>query len=191
MADREDDDRDREFPKKLADSSSSSNGGVVDDDSKYANPQPSMNSSPSPQQAKVPRKNKKTPAEKELSLRKYFDTVGPSEGFDSVVDSDSDSDMLGDIRPDSMDDEEVIEAAKFAVNEHNKTLEKQNHLIFERVMKVNTQVVVGFMLYMTLEVKERQGNENEERSFYEAKVYLGINRHIALEFLRPAIHFKG
>ncbi|KAH7541860.1 hypothetical protein FEM48_Zijuj02G0012300 [Ziziphus jujuba var. spinosa] len=163
MADREDDDRDREFPKKFADSSSSSNGGVVDDDSKYANPQPSMNSSPSPQQAKVPRKNKKTPAEKELSLRK----------------------------PDSVDDEEVIEAAKFAVNEHNKTLEKQNHLIFERVMKVNTQVVVGFMLYMTLEVKERQGNENEERSFYEAKVYLGINRHIALEFLRPAIHFKG
>lgn len=105
---------------------------------------------------------------------------------------DLDCDLMGDIRPYSVN-KEAIKAAYFAIKEYNKKLLDDegegggNCLIFKKIVKVNMQLVAGLMLYMTLEARKRS---EFKTSFYEAKVYLGIKDHIDLELFRPAMHYN-
>lgn len=76
-------------------------------------------------------------------------------------------------------DKEVVDAAKFALDEYNKS----NGLSLElkRVLRANGEAACVILYYITLEATDG--------SFYEAMVEVGLeNDPMNLEMIRPAVY---
>ncbi|KAJ4827380.1 hypothetical protein Tsubulata_007370 [Turnera subulata] len=83
----------------------------------------------------------------------------------------------GDI-PDAATNPEVIELARFAVDEHNK--KENEHLVFKEVVRASEQVVAGLLYRITL----KAAKHGDVSHSYEAQVLLpaGIHAKVLLEF---------
>ncbi|KAJ7282114.1 hypothetical protein O6H91_10G040900 [Diphasiastrum complanatum] len=81
--------------------------------------------------------------------------------------------------PDFQNNLEVQDAAKFAVDEHNR---KHNAgLVYSKVVQARTQVVAGSMLHLTVEALHEQ-----EPKLYHAKVWTKKwENHKSLEEFKP------
>ncbi|KAL8029833.1 hypothetical protein ABFX02_14G248800 [Erythranthe guttata] len=103
----------------------------------------------------------------------YMDDMNNSQGF-YITPSEDGSASLAGVRPvagdHSGDDhrERAERAARFAVDEHNKTAAGRKGLLkFQRIMNLNWQPTVCAMYYITMEVADSSG----EPAYYEAKVW--------------------
>ncbi|KAJ4839949.1 hypothetical protein Tsubulata_042898, partial [Turnera subulata] len=80
--------------------------------------------------------------------------------------------------PDAATNLEVIELARFAVNEHNK--QEKTNLDFKGVVKASEQVVAGYLYRIVL----KAAKPGDVCRFYEAKVLLpaGVHVKVLLDF---------
>ncbi|KAJ4823312.1 hypothetical protein Tsubulata_026618, partial [Turnera subulata] len=80
--------------------------------------------------------------------------------------------------PDAATNLEVIELARFAVNEHNK--QEKTNLEFKGVVKASEQVVAGYLYRIVL----KAAKPGDVSRFYEAKVLLpaGVHVKVLLDF---------
>ncbi|KAJ4848129.1 hypothetical protein Tsubulata_034828 [Turnera subulata] len=87
--------------------------------------------------------------------------------------------------PDAATNVEVIELARFAVDEHNK--QEDEHLVFKEVVRASEQVVAGFLYRIIL----KAAKNGDISHFYEAQVLLpaAIDAKVFLEF-KPLLDKK-
>ncbi|KAL9143603.1 hypothetical protein ABFS82_14G245600 [Erythranthe guttata] len=118
----------------------------------------------------------------------YMDDMNNSQGF-YITPSEDGSALVAGVRPvagdHSGDDhrERAERAARFAVDEHNKTAAGEKDLLeFHGIMNLNWQPTVCAMYYITMQATDSDG----EPAYYEAKVWEKLSSGYKVELFRPA-----
>ncbi|XP_024931230.1 uncharacterized protein LOC107421802 isoform X2 [Ziziphus jujuba] len=111
---------------------------------------------------------------------KYAEIVVGSEGF--IAYPDATSTIMGGIGPCGVNDKYAKEAAKYAVEEHNK--QTRENVTLKNIVKANSQFANGLVFYMTLETLV-----GDQTSFKEAVVHQYVDGSQELHIFRDAIYY--